>query len=190
VKTLLQTFSIKDPNRPAPVDVRKQRTAFPPNFIHSLDASQMMMTAISCHSKNLTFASVHDSYWTHACDVDAMNEVIREEFVALHSQPIMENLMQAFEKRYNGYMIPYEVVKQKNAKESKNAHLKGINDQKLEPSNIESAASLAGDIEAEGNVVPIPKVSKRSWVPLKLPPLPKRGGFNVQEIIKSSYFFH
>ena len=30
------------------VEVRKQRTAFPPNFVHSLDGSHMMMTAVAC----------------------------------------------------------------------------------------------------------------------------------------------
>jgi DNA-directed RNA polymerase len=41
----------------------------------------------------LTFAAVHDSYWTHAADVDAMNECIREQFIALHSQPILDRLL-------------------------------------------------------------------------------------------------
>ena len=41
----------------------------------------------------LTFASVHDSYWTHAGDVDIMNECIREQFIVLHSQPILERLL-------------------------------------------------------------------------------------------------
>jgi DNA-directed RNA polymerase, mitochondrial len=40
----------------------------------------------------MTFAAVHDSYWTHACDVDTMSSYIRETFVALHSANIMERL--------------------------------------------------------------------------------------------------
>ena len=31
-----------------PVIKAKQRTAFPPNFIHSLDSAHMMLTAIAC----------------------------------------------------------------------------------------------------------------------------------------------
>ena len=30
------------------------------------------------------FAMVHDSYAVHACDVDLMNEVLREQFTRLH----------------------------------------------------------------------------------------------------------
>lgn len=31
-----------------PVIKAKQRTAFPPNYIHSLDSAHMMLTAIAC----------------------------------------------------------------------------------------------------------------------------------------------
>lgn len=36
---------------------------------------------------------VHDSYWTHACDVDEMNRILREKFVELYEAPILENVM-------------------------------------------------------------------------------------------------
>lgn len=35
---------------------------------------------------------VHDSYWTHAGDVDRMNRFIRKKFVELYNQPILENV--------------------------------------------------------------------------------------------------
>ena len=38
------------------------------------------------------FASVHDSYWTHACDVDRMSAIIRDTFIHLHSSGILEKL--------------------------------------------------------------------------------------------------
>ena len=37
-------------------------------------------------------AGVHDSYWTHACDVDEMNRLLREKFVQLYETPILENV--------------------------------------------------------------------------------------------------
>ena len=37
-------------------------------------------------------AGVHDSFWTHACDVDKMNQILREKFVELYSMPILENV--------------------------------------------------------------------------------------------------
>jgi DNA-directed RNA polymerase len=35
---------------------------------------------------------VHDSYWTHACDVDEMSRILREKFVELYETPILENV--------------------------------------------------------------------------------------------------
>ena len=42
--------------------------------------------------QGLTFASVHDSYWTHACSIDKMSEIIRDTFIALHSSDVLKKL--------------------------------------------------------------------------------------------------
>lgn len=42
----------------------------------------------------IAFASVHDSYWTHACDVDEMSVILRDTFIELHSQDILGKLRQ------------------------------------------------------------------------------------------------
>ena len=70
----------------------KQASAFPPNFVHSLDATHMILTAIECSSRNLTFAAVHDSYWTHACDIDQMSAIIRDTFINLHASDMLKRL--------------------------------------------------------------------------------------------------
>ena len=44
----------------------------------------------------ITFASVHDCFWTHASSVPIMNRICREQFVALHSMPLIENLSKSF----------------------------------------------------------------------------------------------
>ncbi|KAJ3088432.1 DNA-directed RNA polymerase [Quaeritorhiza haematococci] len=109
VKTNLQHIALLDTTTPSPVDSQKQSTAFPPNFIHSLDASHMMLSAISCKKAGLQFAAVHDSYWTHASDVDTMNRILREAFVRLHSQDVMMNLKNELMTRYRGYKYPVTV---------------------------------------------------------------------------------
>ncbi|CAH2293158.1 DNA-directed RNA polymerase, mitochondrial [Pelobates cultripes] len=81
-------------------DTLKQKNAFPPNFIHSLDSTHMMLTALNCYKHGLTFVSVHDCFWTHADTVDIMNKVCREQFVALHSQPILHNLSKFLQQKY------------------------------------------------------------------------------------------
>ncbi|KAM9848916.1 DNA-directed RNA polymerase, mitochondrial [Aulostomus maculatus] len=101
VKSNMQTLSIqvRHDNKTGP-DVLKQKNAFPPNFIHSLDSTHMMLTALHCYSSGLTFVSVHDCFWTHAFTVDTMNKVCREQFVSLHSKPILQELSDFMIKKY------------------------------------------------------------------------------------------
>lgn len=81
--------------------VSKHKNAFPPNFIHSLDSTHMMLTSLNCERKGLTFVSVHDCFWTHPSTVDIMNKICREQFVALHSQPILEELSLYLTQKYS-----------------------------------------------------------------------------------------
>lgn len=85
-------------------NVLRQKNGFPPNFIHSLDSSHMMLTALNCQVKGIEFVSIHDCFWTHASTVDDMNRVIREEFVKLHSLPILNDLSDSFLKNYSAQL--------------------------------------------------------------------------------------
>lgn len=104
IRTSLQTLALQ--RETDKVMVKRQRTAFPPNFVHSLDGSHMMMTAVACKRAGLSFAGVHDSYWTHACDVDKMNRILREKFVELYEQPILEDLLASFQKQFRKLNFP------------------------------------------------------------------------------------
>lgn len=100
VSTTLQDLSIVDPSSNDVVSRRKQLQAFPPNFIHSLDATHMMLSANACHEAGLTFAAVHDSFWTHPCDIDRMNQILRDAFVRMHSDDIIGRLAAEFNVRF------------------------------------------------------------------------------------------
>eukprot|EP00929_Paragymnodinium_shiwhaense_P014498 TRINITY_DN122408_c0_g1_i1.p1 TRINITY_DN122408_c0_g1~~TRINITY_DN122408_c0_g1_i1.p1 ORF type:complete len:1195 (+),score=304.27 TRINITY_DN122408_c0_g1_i1:154-3738(+) len=91
VRSKRQSISVADKEGPL-IDAFKQRLGFPPNFVHSMDASHMMLTAEGCRREGITFAGVHDSFWTHACDAPKLNRIIRSSFVELHSKPILEEL--------------------------------------------------------------------------------------------------
>ncbi|CAI5437551.1 unnamed protein product [Caenorhabditis angaria] len=78
----------------------KQVDAFPPNFVHSLDSTHMMLTSLNCARNGITFAAVHDCFWTHANSVDEMNRICRQQFVALHSQPIVTQCSDWFKSTY------------------------------------------------------------------------------------------
>lgn len=113
VKTVVQTVVMAEDASVMPVNTMKQRSAFPPNYVHSLDSSHMMLTALECAKRGIDYASVHDSYWTHACDIDAMNTILREQFVNLHSQPLLERLRAWFTKRYGKENVEFPPVPEK-----------------------------------------------------------------------------
>ncbi|ROT79014.1 DNA-directed RNA polymerase, mitochondrial [Penaeus vannamei] len=99
MEKLPSSYSMDSFMRP---NVMKQKNAFPPNFIHSLDSSHMMLTSLFCQQAGITFVSVHDCFWTHANTVDIMNKVCRNQFVALHSEPILEDLSLFLQEKF-GY---------------------------------------------------------------------------------------
>ncbi|NXN10474.1 RPOM protein, partial [Indicator maculatus] len=96
----IQNLSVKNPSSNQKPDTVKQKNAFPPNFIHSLDSTHMMLTALHCLRQGLTFVSVHDCYWTHALTVDVMNQICRQQFVALHSERILQDLSEFMLEKY------------------------------------------------------------------------------------------
>ncbi|KAI5320686.1 hypothetical protein L3X38_040394 [Prunus dulcis] len=91
IRTSLQVLALQRESNS--IDVRQQRTAFPPNFVHSLDGFTHGDDDSSClQGRWPTFCRrywnlhpaevlwVHDSFWTHACDVDQMNKILRQKF--------------------------------------------------------------------------------------------------------------
>lgn len=104
IRTSLQCLALRKEGDA--IAVQRQKAAFPPNFVHSLDSSHMMMTAITCKEAGLHFAGVHDSFWVHACDVDKMNQILREQFVELYSMPILENLLEEFQMLFPTVEFP------------------------------------------------------------------------------------
>jgi DNA-directed RNA polymerase len=105
VRTTLQELCIANSSTEDVVAKRKQLQAFPPNFIHSLDATHMILSANECHRRGLTFSAVHDSFWTHACDIDVMNNVLRDAFVRMHSDDIIQRLAAEFRVRYGNNLF-------------------------------------------------------------------------------------
>eukprot|EP00475_Leptophrys_vorax_P010877 TRINITY_DN1743_c0_g1_i5.p1 TRINITY_DN1743_c0_g1~~TRINITY_DN1743_c0_g1_i5.p1 ORF type:complete len:735 (-),score=156.33 TRINITY_DN1743_c0_g1_i5:84-2288(-) len=86
--------------------LKRQGTAFPPNFIHSVDSTHMMMAARECALQGVDFAAVHDSYWSPPGNISRMSRVLRQEFVNLHSNPILNQLVMDLIERYPGQSFP------------------------------------------------------------------------------------
>ncbi|KAM0716156.1 hypothetical protein Q7P37_008670 [Cladosporium fusiforme] len=126
ITTNLQKITLQEPQVWDPVSKRKQLQAFPPNFIHSLDATHMMLSALKCNEIGLTFASIHDSFWTHACDIEKMSVVLRDAFVAMHSEDIIGRLREEFVARYKGHMYLASVLASSKVGQEITALRKGV----------------------------------------------------------------
>jgi len=79
------------------VDKRKHALSVAPNFVHSLDATHLMMVVNRLHDEQVTdsYAVIHDSFGVHACDVDAMHYVIRDEFIKLYDEDVLTQTYQS-----------------------------------------------------------------------------------------------
>ena len=86
VDTALITLQTLRHKEGAGIDLKEQENGITANLVQSLDAAHLMFTVQELYRRGLRdFAMVHDSYAVHACDVDLMNEVLREQFVRLHN---------------------------------------------------------------------------------------------------------
>lgn len=66
-------------------DSKRSALGISPNLIHSLDGAHMSLTMNRMLDAGITgFAMVHDSYGTHACDVQEMAILLRETFVDMY----------------------------------------------------------------------------------------------------------
>lgn len=93
------------------LDLSKQKQGGPPNFVHSQDATHMMMTVLAAHKMGITsFAMIHDDFGTHASDVDALHVAIRESFVKLYTK---HDPLQEFRDGLKGKGLPEVPVKGK-----------------------------------------------------------------------------
>ena len=77
------------------------------HLVHSMDAAHMMRTINRLYAEGIRhFAMVHDSYGVHACDIDLLNRVLREEFVRIYSEPVLQNFLDQQRKAHPGIALP------------------------------------------------------------------------------------
>jgi len=106
ITTVLQSITLAVPDGALTVNATKQAAGLPPNFIHSIDATHMHMTARKCYQEDMAFAAIHDSYWTHATDMPRLQKHIREQFVKLHTPNLMADFHRQISERCHRVEIP------------------------------------------------------------------------------------
>lgn len=73
------------------LNTTKQTNGISPNFVHSMDACHLMLTVEECIENGISdFAFIHDSFGTHAANVDKLNDILREIFVNQYSTCVLE----------------------------------------------------------------------------------------------------
>lgn len=69
------------------IDSRKQKQGIAPNFVHSMDASHLVLTVCACVDKGVNaFAMIHDSYGVPAGYGSIMFTTVREVFVSTYTE--------------------------------------------------------------------------------------------------------
>lgn len=72
---------------------RKSTASLAPNYIHSLDASHLVKTINTCLLNGVdTVTTIHDSFATHAADLDTLWTATRWEFYQQYSGNLLEEL--------------------------------------------------------------------------------------------------
>lgn len=77
IKLNMTRFDDSELNRPRCVN------GIAPNFVHSLDSAHLVRVI---NEFDGCIVPIHDSFATHACDVDQMHKVLRSEFVHMYSE--------------------------------------------------------------------------------------------------------
>ena len=89
------------------LNTRRQVSGISPNVIHSLDAAMLVETVNRMSKTGIkSFAMIHDSYGTHACDIPVMHEILRHVFVTIYSdRNVLQELKNSWESLY-GVKLP------------------------------------------------------------------------------------
>lgn len=97
---LLGNRTITMDGKPIGINRDKSRISLAPNFIHSMDASHLVLTINAC--PDLTMSAAHDEFSCHAADRAELHKQTREQFFHLYKGEEIE----AFAEQVEDYAGP------------------------------------------------------------------------------------
>jgi DNA-directed RNA polymerase len=101
------TFVLHEYNEKRKLDKSKQIDGIVANLVHSIDAAHMMRTIHRLLDEGIRhFAMVHDSFGVHACDVDVLNRVLRQEFVRIYFEAVLQDFPEELRKANPDIILP------------------------------------------------------------------------------------
>ena len=75
------------------INAAKMRSGSSPNYVHSMDATHLMMVVNACLDAGIQdFAMIHDDFGCHACHVEDFDRIIREQFCLLYGPDRLADL--------------------------------------------------------------------------------------------------
>jgi DNA-directed RNA polymerase len=94
IKTALHRCTVLVPAADGAVDLPAQARGVVANVIHSIDAAHLLGVALQVKEQEWEHAAwIHDSVGVHACRIDQLHRIVRDEFVALHENDILGNFI-------------------------------------------------------------------------------------------------
>ncbi|CAI5760158.1 unnamed protein product [Candida verbasci] len=200
-----------------PMDKRKNMNGVAPNFIHSLDAAHLSLTCNEVGK--MTFSAIHDCYWTHANKVEEMSRVLREKFVELHSIDILEQTKLEFENQMkDNYQFVYfskfeypelyrriKMIRKRYPEKGKvQSMIYELNEivnlgpdhdinkllQEFQPKLYHKVnSSKYYEYNDRGESIESVKGRTGVWMPVQIIDVPPKGQLDINQVLRSKYFF-
>lgn len=143
------------------VNKNRQTNGVCPNFIHSLDASALMRYLVKGYGQYIdSFGSVHDSYGTLAADTELSQKLLRDAFVEIYR--VEEKCLLQYFVEDVCDVLHQERERFENYKTNK---------------TVGKAKALKG-------------IKQIDELFNGIPPPPKKGKLDIEEVLDSKYFFN
>src|SRR5262249_35027831 len=89
------------------IDRSAARNAATANFVHSIDAAHMQMVANAAAMERIQMVGVHDCFGCIAPHAERFNQIIREQFVRLHTQyDLLGGVLDSVRRDLRTYGLP------------------------------------------------------------------------------------
>ena len=80
-----QKITLRKPQDPIKISRQKQIQAFIPNFVHSMDGSNIALLINECKDKyTFNFACIHDCFATTANHAELLSHLVKQSFITIY----------------------------------------------------------------------------------------------------------
>lgn len=89
IATIAGSVKLRSESTGVELKSRKQATAAPPTTIHAFDGTHMLKNALACRRAGIFYSPVHDAHGTHCETGTVLDEIVRDEWIKLHSGDLL-----------------------------------------------------------------------------------------------------